>query len=58
MSATTDFETWLSHVNYYMVKRTGMGIDDLPDWHYYDAYDNGVPPSIAAREAIAFQRDY
>lgn len=51
--AQLTFEQWLARVNAEVQKRLdGMGIDDISDWSYRDAYDDDMTPVQAAREAI------
>jgi hypothetical protein len=47
------FEEWMAEVTREMMKKCGMGPDDLPDWGYRSAYDRGVQPARAASSAIA-----
>lgn len=56
--AKQTFEEWMARVNQLMDNYCGMVSEDLPDWCYRDAYDDGRTPGAAAREAIAAARDY
>jgi len=47
-----DFIDWLVAADRIVEKRTGVGILDLPDWNWRDAYDDGLGPAIAAGGAI------
>lgn len=38
------FEQWKKYVDVALVGNCGMGCDDLPDWHYYDAWDSEMSP--------------
>lgn len=52
---TTDsFEVWLKKVDREIKRMTlGMvGMYDLADWTYHDAYDSGMTPKEAAEEAV------
>lgn len=53
-----DFETWMKKVNAFIERKTGFGIDDLPDWDYWNAWNDGMPPSQAAYQVIQAARDY
>lgn len=53
-----DFETWQNKVNTFLIKKWGFGIDDLPDWDYYNAWNDGIPPSQAAYMVIQNAKDY
>lgn len=48
------FEQWMQRVNQILGSTIGLDADDLPDWHYYDAWEDGVPPKEAAREALEY----
>jgi len=39
-----DFDEWLKQVNRNLMVKCGLGVWDLPDWTYRDAFDDGVPP--------------
>jgi hypothetical protein len=58
MIENSGFDYWLQRVNAYLVRKCGLGSDDLPDWCYRDAFDDGYTPSEAAREVIRAARDY
>jgi hypothetical protein len=46
------FAQWRGAVNAYVVRRVGLDCDDLPDWRYRDAYDDGMSPSRAASQVV------
>lgn len=48
-----NFDQWLTAVDIAVARIIGLGIDDLADWHYHDAYDDGVDPQEAAKEVLA-----
>lgn len=52
------FEVWQAKVNAFLIRKCGFGIDDLPDWDYYNAWNDGMPPSQAAYQVIQNARDY
>lgn len=52
MTAKLTFEEWMAEVNRLMVGKCGMGSEDLPDWNYRDAYNDGLTPNQAANQAI------
>lgn len=39
------FEAWMKRVDRIIVRHFGVGADDLPDWGYHDAYEDGLTPS-------------
>ena len=51
------FETWMQHVNAHLVRLCTMTADDLPDWGYRDAYDDGIRPAQAAMRAYRAARE-
>lgn len=53
------FDDWLKIVDYVIRRRTdGLTRNDLPDWCYRDAYDDGVQPAVAAARAIKAAKKY
>lgn len=54
------FEKWQQLVNREIVKRTGFGIDDLhlPDFDYWNAWDDELDPEETAILVISAARDY
>jgi hypothetical protein len=46
------FEGWMKLVDAEVIKASGMSYQDLPDIDYYASYDAGVPPAMAAKEAL------
>jgi hypothetical protein len=52
------YEQWFQEVDRLVQRLIGLGADDLPDWNYRDAYDDGVTPSRAAARAIRAARDF
>ena len=51
-SKPTNFDEWMNQVNRVVLKKTGIFADDLPDYCYRDAYDDGESPGSTARAAI------
>lgn len=48
-----DFDVWMEKVNKKIAdKLGGLTSDDLPDCCYYDMYEDGASPAMAAKEAI------
>ncbi len=52
------FTPWLKKVNDIIGKRTGLDLNDLPDFCYRDAFEDGATPSQAARDAIECAKDF
>jgi hypothetical protein len=48
----TRYENWKWRVNNAIVKTTGLGADDIDDWDYYSAFQDGMKPETAARKAL------
>lgn len=46
------FEQWMEEVNVALVSMCGMGSEDLPDWNYWDAWDDGISPKSAAADVL------
>lgn len=46
------FDAWMTRVNAAIDKLCGCDSDDLPDYDYYNAYEDMLSPSQAARKAI------
>ena len=46
------FEEWYAEVDQWVVRKCGLSRDDLPDWNYRDAYEDGVQAHHAAAKAI------
>jgi hypothetical protein len=46
------FEQWMADVDRCLEQKCGLTHEDLPDWGYYDAYDDGMTPKGAAIKAI------
>jgi hypothetical protein len=47
-----DFETWMAKVDAWLWKNASLDSWTLPDWGYRNAYDDGVSPAKAAKEAL------
>jgi hypothetical protein len=58
MDRKLTFEQWMAIVASIMSRLCEMGPDDLPDWGYRAAYDEGKSPDCAARAAIKAARNY
>jgi len=43
------FESWLAKVDSAVVRRIGLGVDDLEDFPYYDLFEDGMTPAETAR---------
>ena len=52
MSERLSFDNWKAAVNRHILNTCGLDADDLPDWGYWSAWNDGVSPRIAAREAL------
>jgi hypothetical protein len=48
------FVEWLKRVNNIVVSQLGVGIDDLPDWGFADAFEDKYTPNEAAAEFIDY----
>jgi hypothetical protein len=46
------FEEWMAKVDAVLLKRCGLDNRDLPDWTYFDAFEDGYTPTAAAAAAL------
>jgi hypothetical protein len=51
------FDAWMAKVNAIVIRKTGLDADDLPDFCYLDAFEDGASPAQAARDAIRAARE-
>lgn len=47
-----NFEDWKKEVNSIILEKTGIDMDDLPDWMSRDSFDSGSTPEEAAAECL------
>lgn len=52
------FDAWMAKVNAAVVKKCGLSADDLPDWGYFDAFEDGFSPAAAANAAIKAAKEF
>lgn len=53
------FDEWMKVVDYYIAHRCGgLTHEDLPDYLYHDAWEDGTPAPTAARRAVRAARDF
>ncbi len=57
LKTEADFQQFLAHVDQVVRRMTGMSRDDLPDYDYRTAFEDGVLPGTTARRAIRAARD-
>jgi hypothetical protein len=46
------WEEWKEAVDVWLFRYLDLTSDDLPDWSYRDAFDQGMSPADAAKEAV------
>jgi hypothetical protein len=51
------FEQWKSKVDDAMERLCGFTSDDLPDWDYYSAWQDGLGWGTAAKQALTEIRE-
>ena len=47
-----NFDTWMTMVNLQVERLCGLGVDDIPDYNYWDNFDAGISPEDTAHEAL------
>lgn len=47
-----NFDTWMAMVNLQVEQLCGLGVDDIPDYNYWDNFDAGINPEDTAHEAL------
>lgn len=47
------FADWYLMVDHLVAKKIGVGIHDIGDWGYADAFEDGRTPASAAKEVAA-----
>jgi hypothetical protein len=47
-----NFDTWMVMVNLQVEQLCGLGVNDIPDYNYWDNFDAGVSPEDTAYEAL------
>lgn len=47
-----DFDGWMKQLDKAVIAETGMSYHDLPDWDFRTAFDDGIPPDVAAKSVI------
>ncbi len=52
------FDEWMQHVAWHINNMSGYLPDDLPDYCYRDAYDDGKSPKTTAKAAIKNAKEY
>lgn len=52
------YALWLANVDHRMGRLVGLGHRDIGDWTWWDAYEAGVSPRDAAREALEADDTY
>ena len=55
---TPTFDEWKAAVNAALLRTIDCEADDLPDYDYAAAYEDGRTPSATARRAIAYARTF
>ena len=47
------FKEWMKEVDAEVTRKSGLGVYDLADYLYRDAYDDGADPKEVAHEVLA-----
>lgn len=56
MTQKLSFENWKREVDAEIMRRVSMVSEDLPDWNYRGAYDEGMTSKRAAAKAIQYAK--
>lgn len=51
------FEEWMKQVDVELLAQCHLASGDLPDWRYYDDYEDGVTPKRSAKRAIKYANE-
>lgn len=52
------FAEWKKEVDNLLIRKVSLCSEDLPDWCYYESYQNGDSPSQAAKDALTSAQDF
>jgi hypothetical protein len=53
-----DFKTWMNKVDGWLYKKCGLTSNDLADFCYRDAYDNGERPASIGKRVLEAEGYY
>ncbi len=48
------YEDYMKKVDKYLLRKVGLTHMDLPDYHYWDSYNEGATPKEVAEDAIEY----
>jgi hypothetical protein len=57
-AANAGFDAWMAKVDAAIARKFGVDSNDLPDWNYLDAFEDGMAPAAAAKAAIRAAKDF
>jgi hypothetical protein len=57
-SGRPDFKAWEAAVNARLIEICGLGIEDLPDYRYFDEYNKGTSEKKCADDALTHAHSY
>ena len=46
------YEEWMEEIDQLITANLGIGLDDLDDYRYADAYEDGLSPAETAMEVL------
>ena len=52
------FSEWMKKVDIWLIKTCGLSHDDLADFCYRDAYDNGERPASVGKQVLESEGFY
>lgn len=44
----TRYELWMADVDWHIQRKLILSLHDLPDWRWFDTFENGTSPEDAA----------
>jgi hypothetical protein len=56
--APKDFDSWKKQVDAILIRLCGMSSDDLPDYGYANAFENGCSAAVTAKRALRAAKEF
>jgi len=58
MTNRKPYDQWKAEIDHFLFALCGLCADDLPDYAYRDAYDDGKSPQATARAAYRAAQEF